>query len=157
MNLKRKTPMKAGTKGLKRTAFKTAAPVGLKQRTPMKAASKPMAAVGARAKRTRQGKVAPNAEERAWLDFVGSCGCIVCRQQYGVTTPAEVHHLKEGGLRMGHLFSIPLCVPHHRGGAGTGPFISRHPWKPRFEAAYGMELKLLQDVQELYKNANSVV
>lgn len=115
-------------------------------------ASKPMAAVGARAKRTGQGKVAPTAAERAWMDQVATFGCIVCWLQYGVRKPCAVHHILAGGRRMGHLYTIGLCDPgHHQGGADTGPFISRHPWKARFEDAYGTELALLEELQTLLK------
>lgn len=109
--------------------------------------TKPMAAVGARGKRMRQGKVSANVIEEDWMDRAQASGCIVCWLQYGIKAEAEIHHMKEGDRRMGHLFSFPLCKPHHRAGAKDGPFISRHPWKTRFEAAYGTELQLLEQVK----------
>lgn len=117
-------------------------------RTAMKASTKPMAAVGQRAKRMRQGKVAPTAQEAAWMAAISQF-CIVCHLQHGTRAPAEIHHLKDGDRRIGHLHSIGLCTAHHRGGAGSGPFISRHPWKARFEAAYGAELELLAALRQL--------
>lgn len=105
-------------------------------------------ATGARAARMRQGKVTANAAEAAWMAAVSEF-CIVCYQQYGVKGGAEVHHLKSGDRRMGHLFSIGLCTAHHRGGEGEGRFISRHPWKDRFEAAYGTEAELLAATQQI--------
>lgn len=123
----------------------------LKTLTPMTRASKPMKAVGARAKRTGQGKVPPTAADQAWMDRIACAGCIVCRLFFQAYRPAEVHHLLSGGRRMGHLYSIPLCVDHHRGGSKDGPFISRHPYKARFEDAYGAELDLLQAAQELLR------
>lgn len=41
-------------------------------------------------------------------------GCSACAylQLFSV---AEVHHILEGGRRMGDWFSIPLCAGHHRG------------------------------------------
>jgi hypothetical protein len=121
--LKRSAPMARGTSTLKQ--------------------NKPLAPVGKRAKRMRQGKIAANAEEQAWMDDICTF-CVVCRV-YGMgDRPAEVHHLKDGDRRMGHLMSIGLCYEHHRGGAGEGPFISRHPYRARFERAYGTELDLLE-------------
>jgi hypothetical protein len=127
----------------------------LQRKTPLKPSSKPMARgtstlkpVGARAKRTGQGKVKPTAEEAAWMAAIAQF-CIVCRIYHGVTVLAEVHHLKQGDRRMGHLFSIGLCTLHHRGGEGEGPFISRHPWKKRFEHAYAPEMSLLEMQREL--------
>lgn len=93
------------------------------------------------------GKYKPNLEERAWLDFIVSYGCIACRLDgHGVVPPA-VHHMLRGGRRIGHLFSLPLCQPgHHMDGQSRG-MVSRHPWKARFEAKYGTEAELLQTLQ----------
>lgn len=146
MTLARK-PMARGTSEMKRSA-------PLKSKKPMARGdsqlarnAKPMAAVGARGKRMRQGKVTATAQEQSWMDRAQASGCIVCWMQFGVVAGAEIHHLKGGDRRMGHLFTIPLCYPHHRGGDGEGTFISRHPWKVRFEAAYGFELDLLEEVR----------
>lgn len=75
--------------------------------------------------------------------------CIVCWLQFGVRTEAEIHHMKAGDRRMGHLYTLGLCKPHHRGGDGSGPFISRHPWKRRFELNFGTELELLEHQRKL--------
>jgi hypothetical protein len=116
----------------------------LKASKPMAKGTSKLKPVGARAKRMRQGRVAPTAEESAWMTDAVSCGCVVCATQgYGFVL-AEIHHLKSGDRRMGHMFSIPLCEKHHRGGAGDGQFISRHPFKKRFETAYGTEMELLE-------------
>lgn len=121
----------------------------LKASKPMARGSKPMQSIGARGKRMRQGKVAPNALEQAWMDAAANFGCIVCYLQHGVRCPAEIHHLKDGDRRRGHLDSIGLCYQHHRGGNESGFFISRHPWKQRFEAAYGKEDDLLAALRAL--------
>lgn len=113
----------------------------------LKRATKPMAAVGARGKRMRQGKVSASVIEASWMNRAQASGCIVCWLQYGFKAVAEIHHIKEGDRRMGHLFTLPLCGPHHRTGGKVGLFISRHPWKTRFEAAYGTELQLLEEVK----------
>lgn len=108
-----------------------------------------MAAVGQRAKRMRQGKVAPNAAEQAWLDKVAAFGCIVCYLSHHAKTPCAVHHPLSGGRRMGHLFAIGLCDPGHHQNSPTPAKISRHPEKARFEAAYGTEAELLAQLQAL--------
>jgi hypothetical protein len=115
----------------------------------MKRASTPIAAVGARGKRMRQGKVAASAAEQDWMDRARAFGCIVCWLQHGERTPAAIHHILAGGRRMGHLHTIPLCDPGHHQGTPTPLKISRHPDKARFEAAYGTELELLAQLQEL--------
>lgn len=134
----------------------------LKRSTPIKSSGNVMARhsalrhVGARAKRTGQGKVKPTAEEKAWMS-AASQFCIVCHLHHGVTTLAEVHHLKQGDRRMGHLHSIGLCARHHRGGADEGPFISRHPWLKRFEAAYGTEAELLEQQKAIVEQMRAVL
>ena len=46
---------------------------------------------------------------------------------------------------------LPLCFDHHRRGNDSEP-ISRHPWKKRFEKAYGTEESLLQDVENILQS-----
>ena len=48
---------------------------------------------------------------------------------------------------------LPLCFDHHRGGKDAEPIISRHPWKKRFEKAYGTEQELLNQVNGIVENA----
>ncbi len=82
--------------------------------------------------------------EQRWVDAILQIGCCVCARLGYPGTPGEVHHLLRGGRRIGHLHTILLCSPgHHRNGDGVTK-ISRHPTKPRFEAAYGTELELLE-------------
>lgn len=144
----KRSAMKPGTKGLKCSAMSRGSST-LKTTKPMQRASKPMKAVGQRGTRMRQGKVMPTRQEAAWMDAAASFGCIVCHRQNGVKVAAEIHHLKQGDRRMGHLFSIGLCYAHHRGGASEGPFVSRHPWKVRFENAFGTEMELLAELRAL--------
>lgn len=91
----------------------------------------------------------PTAEEKAWMDKAGGIGCIACRKM-GVYQPeVSLHHI-DGRTKPGaHLKTIPLCGQHHQLGADTGPFISVHPWKARFEAAYGTQLELLAECQRI--------
>lgn len=97
--------------------------------------------------KAKPGKRAPTAAERRWLDAIVAYGCVACRHDgLGIVAPA-VHHMLRGGVRLGHLFSLPLCDPgHHQGGAALG-MVSRHPWKVRFERRYGSEDFLLRNLQ----------
>ena len=83
--------------------------------------------------------------EALHLDRVQQLGCIACYLDHGVYSPAEIHHIIGGNRRKGHKYVLPLCVSHHRGGSdGTsGTVVSRHPYKRRFEDAYGCEDELL--------------
>lgn len=86
--------------------------------------------------------------ESIWMDHIVQLGCVVCHLQGHPDTPAEVHHLLDGGRRVDHLHTIPLCSPgHHRNGNRFK--ISRHPNKTNFEAAYGTEESLLEKTREL--------
>lgn len=97
----------------------------------------------AKGEKAKPGKRKPNAEERAWMDAIVAYGCIACRMDGLGVVPPAVHHILRGGVRMGHLFTLPLCDPgHHQNGAQFGK-VSRHPWKKRFEQRYGSEDFLL--------------
>jgi hypothetical protein len=90
-------------------------------------------------------------DEEDYLDEIQQLGCIVCKNN-GIYSPAEIHHLIDGNRRKGHTDAIPLCVPHHRGGSdgvSDQRYISRHPYKKRFELAYGSEQALLEQTREL--------
>lgn len=92
----------------------------------------------------RPGKRTPTVEERLWMEAIVRYGCIACRIDGILPRPTAVHHIVQGGRRLGHLFTLGLCDPgHHQNGAQLG-MVSRHPWKARFENRYGLELDLLQ-------------
>lgn len=84
------------------------------------------------------------------MERVSQLPCLACYKD-GMYSPAEIHHVLDGGRRRGHKYVIPLCFPHHRGGFdGTGveSIVSRHPYKNRFEERYGTEDDLLAEVEE---------
>ena len=77
-------------------------------------------------------------------DKVLQLGCIVCLLHYDAPhTPCEIHHIDGKTRDDAHQRTLGLCHGHHRAGQGTEPFISRHPYKARWEAAYGTEEFLL--------------
>jgi hypothetical protein len=100
-----------------------------------------------KAQRVRPGKRAPTKDEARYMAAIVELGCIACRIDGHEPRPTAVHHILSGGLRMGHLFTLPLCDPgHHQGGQQFG-LVSRHPNKTQFEARYGSELELLARVK----------
>ena len=147
---------------LRRTGFKSKAPARAERDpdrvrptpTPSAAfrAPVPVADMGipmSKGPAAKPGKHSPNAEERAWMDFIVAHGCVACRIDGVTPRPTAVHHILRGGVRMGHLFTLPLCDPgHHQGGDAIG-LTSRHPWKARFEKRYGTEMELLARLQAL--------
>jgi len=91
----------------------------------------------------------PTQEEKKWMDDVRELGCIVCRKYRDVLVPAEIHHV-EGKTKPGsHFHVLPLCFWHHREGSSSDLYVSRHPYKSQFEAAYGTEKELLMEINEL--------
>lgn len=91
-------------------------------------------------------RLTPNKAEKEWLLRVVESGCIVCRNYNGSKTPAEAHHIAGRSAPNGHWLLLPLCPGHHRAGKGEGLFISRHPFKARFEAEYGTEQELFNQL-----------
>ena len=89
----------------------------------------------------------PNGSELIRFDRLREMGCIVCLLQGNGVTPPQIHHI-DGKTKPGaHLKTIPLCHSHHQRGGGVDP-IARHPYKARFEAAYGSENYLLEQTNE---------
>lgn len=97
-----------------------------------------------------------NKAELEWRDAILRIGCIACIVSgHGFRQPVQ-HHLLSGGRRIGHLSSIGLCDPgHHQYGDGK-VIISRHPWRKRFEAAYGTEAELLALTQKLVREQRAM-
>lgn len=92
----------------------------------------------------------PNKAEKQWMNWIANFGCIVCHNQGRGYVPAAVHHILSGGIRMGHLYTIPLCQPGHHKDAPKGcGEVSRHPNRVEFEERYGTEMELLGQLKAL--------
>ncbi len=77
--------------------------------------------------------------EKAHQDAIRSLGCIVCLIHVGVRSDCDIHHMLDGGRRIGEMHVLGLCPTHHRGGFNNPECVSRHPYKKAFEARYGSE------------------
>lgn len=90
------------------------------------------------------------------MDAICEIGCIVCRLELGVVSPACPHHI-DGKTKPGaHLNTIPLCGPHHQVASPTGEWATRHgpgrnAGRAAFEEAYGSEEELRQATVRLVK------
>ena len=74
-------------------------------------------------------------------------GCSLCRHQGNEGTPAELHHIRRGGIRSRSPV-IPLCTFHHRGSNTSIHGMGRK----RFEQEYGItEEQLLEKTESLIK------
>lgn len=91
--------------------------------------------------------------EREWCARISEIGCIACYVSGFPGTPGAVHHILKSGRRQSHLETLLLCDPgHHQYGDGVTK-ISRHPYKARFEAAYGSESELLKITRDLVEGS----
>ena len=67
---------------------------------------------------------------------ISRLNCIICG-----TFPVEVHHITDCGRRLGHFFTLPLCVNCHRGNRGFSGK-DRSSW----DKSLSNQLKLLNKV-----------
>jgi len=88
----------------------------------------------------------PTAEEKRWMSKVADLCCIVCINEFGLESPAAIHHIigktKEGA----HFQVLPLCPTHHQTG-GYG--VALHAGRAQWENQYGTQAELLEQVREL--------
>ena len=78
---------------------------------------------------------------------IAELGCSLCRHQGNEGTPAELHHIRRGGVRSLSPV-IGLCPYHHRGSNTSIHGMGRK----RFEQEYGItEEQLLEKTESLIK------
>jgi hypothetical protein len=83
--------------------------------------------------------------EKEKLRKIAELGCSLCRHQGNEGTPAELHHIRRGGIRSRSPV-IPLCTFHHRGSNTSIHGMGRK----RFEQEYGItEEQLLEKTESL--------
>jgi hypothetical protein len=83
--------------------------------------------------------------EKEKLRKIAELGCSLCRHQGNEGTPAELHHIRRGGVRSRSPI-IALCPYHHRGANTSIHGMGRK----RFEQEYGItEEQLLAQTESL--------
>lgn len=84
---------------------------------------------------------APTKAEKARMAAVAAMGCVVCRREHGVYSPAGIHHTA-GKTKLGaHMQVLPLCSVHHQTG-GYG--VAFHAGKAEWERRHGSQAELLE-------------
>ncbi len=60
---------------------------------------------------------AATKDEKKRFEAIVARGCCACRTEHGRLwmRPVEIHHLLDGGVRIGHHATVGLCSWHHRG------------------------------------------
>jgi hypothetical protein len=93
--------------------------------------------------------IKPTKAQVARFEALKALGCICCKK-LGIQRDPEIHHIVEGMRRLGHDFTLPLCVMHHRMTGGLfGPSIA--DGSKLFNARWGTQRELLAEVNELLK------
>ena len=86
----------------------------------------------------------PTKAERAYHNSIAEIGCIACLLDGNSNPVVSIHHV-DGRTKPGcQLKVLPLCAGHHQNGTGNDKtMIAVHPFKPRFEERYGMQMELV--------------
>lgn len=100
----------------------------------------------------------PTKSEQARIERMLIMGCAACAA-IGVQNHhlIECHHILDGGRRMGHRFTIPLCKGHHQGAFTAAQLhtlteterASIAGGRKPFNRMFGTERKLLQKIDFL--------
>lgn len=102
---------------------------------------------------------APTKREAQRIQAMMKLGCVACAVLGIPYANVECHHLLDGGVRMGHWFTLPLCAGHHQGRFTTlqRKLLEREQrvgisdGRKRFNAVYGTERALWERVQDRLK------
>lgn len=87
------------------------------------------------------------AEKLYWSRLAEEVGCIACRLGGVANHYVSIHHCNGRTKPSCHMEVLPLCYEHHQSGLAYIPSI--HPWKRKFEAAFGTQEELMQKCREL--------
>lgn len=99
---------------------------------------------------------APTKYEAARIEAMMRLGCVCCALAGQPHIAQECHHILDGGRRLGHWFTLPLCRGHHQGDFSLDQrsllplehLIAISDGRKLFNATYGSERKLWEIVQD---------
>ena len=90
-------------------------------------------------------------KKETYLNTLAQLGCYCCRVDYGVESPAMIHHIREGmgwGQRAPHIGgTIPLCYAHHQ--SGENGMLAFHRSPKKWREKYGSEKEIAQGYYDL--------
>ncbi len=92
---------------------------------------------------------APSAEQKRYHDLLARhIGCIACHRDtagHQRNHVVSIHHVDGRTKPDAHWLVLPLCAGHHQDGYGAPGLVAVHPYKARFELAYGKQETLIRD------------
>lgn len=95
--------------------------------------------------------------EKAHQEKVASFGCIACLLDGVENMHVSIHHVNGRTKPGAHMQVLALCAGHHQDGTGQDKtLIAVHPYKARFERAYGTQKELLERVAIWINNGATV-
>jgi hypothetical protein len=87
----------------------------------------------------------PTKAQSEYHNLVASLGCIACQKDGRINPVVSIHHVDGRTKPDAHWLVLPLCAGHHQAGTGAPGLIAVHPFKARFELAYGKQETLIRD------------
>lgn len=110
----------------------------------------------------------PTRYEQERIEAMLRLGCVACAHLGIPYVQVQCHHIIEGAKRLGHWFTLPVCIGHHKGeftalqrrllvevseerGIKDDPLVAIHTGRKTFAKVYGTEKQLWIRVQERLK------
>jgi hypothetical protein len=85
--------------------------------------------------------------EKEHFSKIANIGCILCWHLGYEGTPAEIHHIRRGGVRSKSPV-IALCPEHHRGNTGIHG-LGRKEFERRYEVSEETLLQITEEILEI--------
>lgn len=87
------------------------------------------------------------ADKILWDLMATIIGCIACRKDGNFNPEVSIHHVHGRTAPGCHKKVLPLCGPHHQqDDTDKMGRIAVHPWKSQWEAKYGNQDDLIEEV-----------
>jgi hypothetical protein len=87
----------------------------------------------------------PTKAQSDYHDQIAQLGCIACKKDGRFNPVVSIHHVDGRTKPDAHWQVLPLCAGHHQHGTGAPGLTGIHPYKARFELAYGKQETLIRD------------
>jgi hypothetical protein len=140
----KRSAMKPGSIGLKRTAFARVERIEAREVSKLKRTTPARKA----AMKTKQRSRTPADIELH--DRMAALGCIACMKDGKFNPVVSIHHIDGRTKPDCHSLVLPLCAGHHQDKTGEDKtLLAVHPWKKRFEKRYGTQMQLLAECMAL--------